>query len=137
MTAPIANTMLASHPRGAGPLPQDLLVECLAKLDECAEACTVCADACLAEPNPADLATCIRLDMDCADVCATTARVLARNTGFNAAVSRSLLTACMQVCTSCAEECERHAPTHEHCRICAEACRRCADACTALARHVP
>ena len=47
----------------------------------CSQACTACADACLSEQNVADLAKCIRGNLDCADVCSTTARVLSRHTG--------------------------------------------------------
>ena len=47
----------------------------LTAIDEayaCAQACTSCADACLAERAVADLRQCIRLNLDCADVCAAT-----------------------------------------------------------------
>jgi hypothetical protein len=95
-------------------------------------ACTTCADACLAEDGVADLRGCIRTDLDCADICATTARVLARRGERDAATVEALLRACETACRSCAAECEQHADHHEHCRVCAEACRRCADACAAL-----
>lgn len=89
----------------------------------------MCADACLAEENIADLRNCIRTDLDCADICAATARVMSRHTPGELAVVRALLEACAVACRTCAEECDRHADHHEHCRICAEACRRCEAAC--------
>lgn len=98
----------------------------------CAEACTACADACLSEESVADLRKCVRTNLDCADVCAATARVLSRHTGYDANISRSLLEACATVCRSCADECGSHAEMHEHCRICAEACRACEQACRDL-----
>lgn len=73
---------------------------------------------------------CIRTDLDCADVCATTARMLAR-TGTGPVVLAQLA-ACVEACRACAVECERHAGHHEHCRECAAACRVCADACEEL-----
>lgn len=95
----------------------------------CSEACTACADACLSEPTVAELAKCIRTNLDCADICATTARVLSRHTGYDANISRTLLAASVLACRSCAEECELHAGMHEHCRICAQECRECETAC--------
>lgn len=98
-------------------------------LIECSEACTSCADACLSEPMIDELRMCIRLNMDCADVCEVTARVLSRHTGTESQMNVALLQACMMACRTCAEECERHGSMHEHCRMCAESCRRCEEAC--------
>jgi hypothetical protein len=102
----------------------------------------MCADACLAEPGVAEpgvaeLTRCIRLDLDCADLCAATAAVLSRRSGNEdghgaGGALRALLEACRLACQACADECESHAGHHEHCRLCAEACRRCAAACEAL-----
>ncbi|HSV28865.1 MAG TPA: four-helix bundle copper-binding protein, partial [Candidatus Omnitrophota bacterium] len=76
-----------------------------------------------------ELVQCIRLNMDCADVCVATGAVATRRSGSNEQVIRAMLDACATACRLCAEECERHASDHEHCRICAEACRNCEDAC--------
>lgn len=113
-------------------LNRHLISRTVDSLMECQEACTACADACLSEPEFNMLRKCIRANMDCADVCGATARVLTRHTGFDAAVSVSLLMACLESCASCAQECEQHASMHEHCRICAESCRRCEQACEEL-----
>jgi len=76
------------------------------------------------------LVRCIRLDLDCADVCEATAHVLARQTALEPATARALLEACAEACCVCAEECERHADMGmEHCRVCADSCRRCESAC--------
>jgi hypothetical protein len=108
------------------------LAEAIDTLIACSEACTACADACLSESAIAELAKCIRTNLDCADICSTTARVLSRHTGYDANISRSLLQACMMACKACADECERHGTMHEHCRICAQACRTCESACQQL-----
>jgi hypothetical protein len=99
-------------------------------LEECASVCTVCADACLSEQMVAELTRCIRLNLDCADVCAAGARLLLRS-GAEAqpSILRHLFEACVAICQACGQECARHAQMHEHCRICAESCRRCEDAC--------
>ena len=101
------------------------LADTIAALQDCAQSCTACADACLAEPDVAALAACIRLNLDCADVCATTARVLLRSS----AMAETLLDACAQIARACADECARHAGHHEHCRICERACRAADQAC--------
>jgi erythromycin esterase-like protein len=120
--------MLNTYPAGLDGVDTDALARCIEECVACAQACTACADACLSEGMVADLAKCIRTDLDCADICTTTAAVLSRHTGYDAQVTRAVLTACR----ACADECERHAATHAHCRICAEACRACADACATL-----
>jgi hypothetical protein len=120
--------MLNTHPAQID-IDQQLLAECLAACFECAQTCTACADACLSEDMVADLTKCIRTNLDCADVCETTGRVLSRHTGYDANITRAVLQACAQACKSCGEECAQHADMHEHCRICAEACRRCEQAC--------
>jgi len=102
---------------------------CLEACVECLIACEMCSDACLGEDNVAMLATCIRLDRDCAEVCAAAIRVMARG-GPLAGV---LCSACADACDACAAECEQHAALHDHCRMCAEACRKCAETCRAMA----
>jgi hypothetical protein len=123
-----AQEMIRSHPQVAGKT-NDALIHCIEECYDCAQACTSCADACLAEDMVKDLAQCIRLDLDCADVCNTTGIVGSRRTGSNEGIIKRLIETCTEACRLCAEECERHAGRHEHCRICAEACRRCEKAC--------
>jgi hypothetical protein len=121
--------MLETHPQATA---NEALARCVQECFVCALTCTSCADACLAEERVQELTRCIRLNLDCADVCDATGRVLTRQTSTEAGLVRSLLEACAQACRVCAEECERHAQHHEHCRVCAEACRRCEQACEDL-----
>lgn len=113
--------MLETHPRASS--SSDQRAEAIEALLRCTAHCSICADACLAEDSVADLRQCIRTDLDCADICAVTARLLERQTGQNPAALRSLVEACQAQCDACAQECEGHADHHEHCRLCAEACR--------------
>ena len=48
----------------------------------------------------AALTTCIRTNLDCADVCDTTGRVLSRRTGYDAIITRAVLQACLRACRS-------------------------------------
>lgn len=123
--------MLKSYP-GELNMDRDRLGLAIDKLVSCGEACTACADACLGEADIATLNKCIRTNLDCADICDTTARVLSRHTGYDANISRTLLEACAMACAACATECDRHAGRHEHCRICAAACRACEQSCRDL-----
>src|SRR5690554_6598436 len=84
-------SMLGTHPGKLTEVDQDLLTACIDACYECAQACTACADACVAEEHVADLRTCIRLNLDCADLCATTGRMLSRQTGFDANLARTVL----------------------------------------------
>jgi len=123
--------MLETYP---GPITMDrsLLARAIESLVACSQACTSCADACLSEEMVADLRTCIRTNLDCADICDTTSRVLSRHTGYDRDVSRAQVEACAAACRSCGDECGEHAEMHEHCRVCAEACRSCEAACNDL-----
>lgn len=110
----------------------DHLVAVIDVASACAQVCMMCADACIAEEMVADLRRCIRLDLDCADVCSVTARMLSRQTEPNVALMRAQLEVCVQACRLCGDECASHAEMHEHCRLCSESCRRCEEACIRL-----
>ena len=101
--------------------------ECLLACNECAAACLECASACLKEDDPKAMVHCIKLDMECADVCRFAATAIARGDAHMKAVC--LL--CAQVCKDCATECAKHAMVH--CQHCAQACQRCAEACASMA----
>ena len=127
--------MIKTHPHVQGST-NHALTRCIEDCYNCAQSCVSCADACLGEEMVKELTQCIRLNLDCADVCAATGAVGTRRTGSNEEVIRSMLEACALACGACAEECERHAGMHEHCRICGEACRRCEQACHAALRSM-
>lgn len=126
------HAMITTHSNPTDGLDVDKLTAAIDAAVACAQSCTACADACLAEDMVAELRECIRTDLDCADICATTAAVLSRRTGSNLDVVKAQLEACRIACATCAEECESHAEMHEHCRICAQACSRCEQACADL-----
>ena len=129
----IAATMLDTYPRDFN-VDKALLAACIDACSDCAEACTLCADDCLSEEGKVEsMVKCIRLDLDCADICATTGRVVSRQTEYDANLTRAQLQACIAACKSCGDECEQHGEHGmEHCRVCAEQCRRCEQACSAL-----
>ena len=126
-----AKQLLDAYPRTFD-VDAALLAATIDALNDCAQACTADVDADLSEQNVAEMVTCIRLCLHCADVCIATVGVVSRPAAYDADVTRPLLEACVASCKSCGDECERHARMHAHCRVCAEACRRCEQACREL-----
>jgi hypothetical protein len=126
-----ASQLLESYPRSFN-VDAEVLTAAIDALTDCAQACTADADDDLSEPNVAELVKCIRLCLDCADICTTTAGVASRQTDYDANVTRPLLEACIASCKSCGDECRNHAAMHAHCRVCEQACRRCEQACRQL-----
>lgn len=91
---------------------------------ECATICEHCNMACLEEKDLQKLVMCIRLNMDCAEICRSTAVLLSRGSDH----MQHLMQECIEVCEACADECEKHSHM-QHCKECADACRQCAEAC--------
>ena len=119
------NPLPATHDR-------EVALRCIAECLDCIAGCTACADDCLGEADLPDMVRCVRLDLDCADICNATVRVISRQTMPDLRVIRRAVEACEVACQACAEECEHHAAMHEHCRLCAQLCRRCEQACADL-----
>jgi hypothetical protein len=106
-----ARQMLDTYPR-AWAVDADVLAAAIDALSDCVQACNADNAADLSEPDVTEMVRCIRLCLDCVDVCTATVGVISRQ-------------------TECGDECERHAHM-PHCRVCAEACRRCERACQRL-----
>ena len=95
-------------------------------LNNCISECNHCFNSCLDEKDVKMLSKCIKLDIDCAQICSLTVSLISRGSDHG----RHLLTECAEVCNKCADECEKHAAMGmEHCKTCAEACRSCAVEC--------
>jgi hypothetical protein len=121
-----AEAMMSTHPKVQGEV-DTVLTRCI----DCEQVCRSCADACLSEEMVAMLRQCIRLDLDCADLCSAVASIMSRRTGSNDEVLKHLVDTCAEACRICADECAKHGDRHEHCRVCAETCRACEGACRA------
>jgi ferredoxin len=67
-----ARQMLDSHLRTSG-LDVGALAAAIDALTDCAQACTADVDADLGEQELAEMVTCIRLCLDCVDVCTAAA----------------------------------------------------------------
>jgi hypothetical protein len=126
-----ARQMLDTYPHTFD-VDAGVLAATIDALTDCAQACTADTDADLSEQNVTDMVKCIRLCLNCADVCTATIAVSSRQAEYDDNVAKPLLEAFAAICMSCGDECERHAQMHEHCRICEQACRRCEQACREL-----
>lgn len=99
------------------------LMDLIEKLCDCQAACKYCFNACLEEENVAMMTRCIKLDVECAEICGLALSSVAYEGGF----TTEILRICAASCRTCAEECRKH--DVEHCIECAKACEECAKAC--------
>ena len=97
-------------------MPHENSKECIEACLACATICHHCAASCLQEKDVTHLAGCIQLDIECAAICETTAKVMS----INGHLSGELCSLCVDICNRCAGECEKHVQM-DHCRECAEA----------------
>ena len=91
-------------------------------LANCIKKCNTCAIGCI-EMESGNMAQCIKTDLICAEICATTLQLLQ----LKAENIDTLLEYCIEVCENCKETCEKH--DHDHCKECAKACGECIAAC--------
>ena len=103
----------------------------LDSLMRCATECWSCASACLGEPHVQSMTDLIRNDLDCADICTFTARLVARGSPY----AEELLHHCATICKACETTCRAHAD--EHCQRCADVCQQCFETCTKYPQVAP
>jgi hypothetical protein len=103
---------------------------------ECINNCTNCHNICLETVThylqmggKHAEASHIRLLLDCAEICATSANFMLRGSDLHARTCG----VCAEVCDRSAIECERIGPDDQMMQRCAEMCRRCADTCRRMA----
>jgi hypothetical protein len=104
-------------------LPADVR-ECAELCEDCHRICIETAAHCLAAGGKHSEARHVRLLLDCAEICQTSANFMARGSDLH----HHTCAACAEVCDRCAESCERIGDD-ETMRQCADLCRRCADSC--------
>src|SRR4051794_19312581 len=110
-----ARQMLDSYPRTVN-VDTSVLAAAIDAISDCVQACTADADADadLSEQNLAEMVKCIRLCLDCTDICTGTGSVLSRLAEYDPSATRPLLEACLAICKSCGDECKQHAH-YDHC----------------------
>lgn len=105
--------------------------EMLNTMMKCIAACETCVTECLNEDHPGHMVECINTCRDCADVCSTVARFVARNSQYTGVALQN----CITICRDCAEVCRKH--DTEHCQACADACEACVEACEEYSSVLP
>ena len=106
------------------------------EMQQAIEECTRCHAICLqttghsldvggTQADPAH----IRLLLDCAEICQTSADFMLRGSDLHPRTCA----VCAEVCRACAEDCERMAGGDRMLQECAEECRRCAESCERMA----
>ncbi len=89
------------HPHPSD-VDRNLLLRCIEECLDCAASCTACADACLGESELAELRGCVRLNLDCADACEATGRIVTRQTSPDLRLIKATVEACAVACLACA-----------------------------------
>lgn len=115
---------MATGTQGQGTSMQQCIDECTRCHAVCMEAITHCLEKGGRHAEP----THMRLLMDCAQICATSADFMLRGSDLH----HLTCGACAEVCERCAEDCEKMADDPKM-QECAEACRRCAESCSRMA----
>lgn len=118
-------TNLHSAPMGAH------MQRCIDDCTECHAICLSTVRYCLTMGGEHAEAGHIGLMLDCADICATSADFMLRNSPMHGLTCG----VCADVCLACAESCEQFAGDAQM-EMCAEVCRRCADSCREMANMV-
>jgi hypothetical protein len=103
--------------------------ECIRNCTECHVICLATFDHCLGLGGHHAGRDHIRMLVDCAQICATSADFMTRNSPLH----RFTCAACAEICQRCAEECDAMAGEDRQMRQCAEMCRRCAASCREMA----
>jgi hypothetical protein len=102
--------------------------ECIQECNSCHDTCTESVTYCLqmggehANPNH------IRLLLDCANICETSANFMLRGSDLHPRTCE----VCAEVCERCADSCEQF-EDDEMMQHCAQVCRSCADSCYEMA----
>lgn len=124
----MAMQMMEMHSKDmpASGMDMTLMQECIEACSACEQACTMCAGA---MTMSADMAKCMGMCLNTADMTNTMMHAMMRPNGMHAESMMMMLQATVAMCSACAEECMMHADMSEDCRMCAESCRQSAMAC--------
>lgn len=101
--------------------------ECIDNCTECGRVCLETVIWCLQQGGDHAAPSHIRLLLDCAEICRTSADFMIRGSDFHAQTCGL----CADICERCAESCGEM--EGETMRRCAEVCRRCVESCRRMA----
>ena len=101
--------------------------DCIRNCSECHDVCLQTVTHCLQRGGEHAAGEHVRLLLDCAQICRTSADLMLRGSDFHSATCA----VCADVCTRCAAACEEMGEAFKLSE-CAAACRRCAESCRAM-----
>ena len=102
--------------------------ECIDNCSNCHAACVETVIYCLQKGGHHAEEPHVRLLLDCAEICQTSANFMLRNSPLHAITCA----ACAEICERCAVECERFVGDMQM-EACARMCRKCAESCREMA----
>jgi hypothetical protein len=110
-----------------GPAMRPEMAKCLKECVNCAKECEGCFQHCttLVSQGHKEHLTTVRTCIDCGELCAVAAKLIARNGAFQSIACE----ACAKACDGCAAACDQHAAHDEVMKRCGDACKTCAQAC--------
>lgn len=115
---------MAGHTMSSAEM-QQCIQDCL----NCHSICVATVAHCLQMGGPHAEAQHIRLLLDCAEICQTSANFMLRGSDLHGRTCG----ACAEVCARCAEDCARFGDDPQM-QACADMCRRCAESCRRMAQ---
>ena len=101
-------------------------------INECLTCHAVCLETvqhCLQLGGKHAEASHIRVMLDCAEICQTSANFMLRGSDLHSRTCG----VCAEACTRCAADCEQMGGDDQMMKQCADACRRCAESCQRMA----
>jgi hypothetical protein len=101
---------------------------CIQECQDCHSVCLQTVVHCLEKGGKDAEAEHIRLMLDCAEICQTSANFMLRGSELHTLTCEI----CDEICSQCADSCEQFGDDAEM-RACAETCRRCAESCQTMA----
>lgn len=119
---------------GAGHMGQQMSQEmqkCIQECLNCHSTCVQTISYCLQQGGKHAEPTHIRLLLDCAEICQTSANFMLRGSDLHGRVCG----VCAEICEQCTRSCEQFGNDPQM-ETCAESCRRCADSCRRMASSV-
>jgi hypothetical protein len=108
------------------------LEECIRECNECADECLKTIAYCLEQGGKHVGSAHMKLMMDCAEICRTSANFMLRESEM----SMDLCMLCADICEECATSCESFGQDDAQMLECANACRACATSCREMVEMV-
>ncbi len=102
--------------------------KCIDNCLDCHSVCTETVNYCLQKGGPHAEPNHIRLLLDCAEICQTSADFMLRGSDLH----HETCGVCADVCEQCAADCD-HFGDDKVMKACADTCRKCAQSCRQMA----